>query len=200
MTFRSSEKESRRFVDPPVDFSGPTEAGTATPQSCNPAVVSYLVRDEQGSPLDETDLKTISGQLPASDEGTRPFVGEVSFANDGRSFYRPESIEAPSGKMVSMLQLINAETCTMHLSEVTLSYHHKTMRLVFNIDIARNQADRRLVIDSLPFQEGSFELSLSGWSHPINEMIPATRWKPVTEGRRSKDLSEHLALTQPNSH
>jgi hypothetical protein len=53
------------------------------------------------------------------------------------------------------------------------------MRLIFNIDIARTQPDRRPVIDSPPFQEGIFELDLSGWPRSENKMIPAERWKKV---------------------
>ena len=38
------------------------------------------------------------------------------------------------------------------------------MFVIFNLDMARSQSDRRPVIDSLPFQEGTFALSLKGWS------------------------------------
>lgn len=50
----------------------------------------------------------------------------------------------------------------MHLGEATLQYGGKRMRLFFNIDITRNQDDRRPVIDSLPFQTGAFKLEMSG--------------------------------------
>ena len=49
------------------------------------------------------------------------------------------------------------------------------MRLIFKLDISRTQPDRRIVIDSLPFQEGSFVLDLSGWSGS-DKLIPATKW------------------------
>ena len=79
------------------------------------------------------------------------------------------------------MEFANAGTCTMHLTEATLTYRHKRMRLIFNIDITRTQHDRRPVIDSLPFQEGTFELDLSGWSHDGDKLIPAERWKKVRD-------------------
>jgi hypothetical protein len=148
-------------------------------QSCNPAVVNYIVRDEGGKVLSAAELKSIYEQLPKSIGDARLDVGEVSFAADGKSFYWPESVDWEKGKKAPSLQFANAETCTMRLTEATLTHHNKRMRLIFNIDIARKQPDRRPVIDSLPFQEGVFELDLSGWSHSEDKVIPAERWKKV---------------------
>jgi hypothetical protein len=68
----------------------------------------------------------------------------------------------------------------MHLSEVTFVYHEKRMRLIFNIDIARNQPNRRPVIDSLGFQEGTFEFDKSGRPE-ADEIVPSIRWKKVKD-------------------
>ena len=154
-------------------------AALARAQSCNPAVVSYIVRDEKGNLLNETELKEVYEQLPKSIGDAHTFQGEVSFAADGNSFYRPESVEFEKGKKVPALEFINSETCTMHLGEVTLSYHQVKMRLIFNLGIERSQADRRPVVDSLKFQEGTFELNLSGWPREGDRMIPSTRWKQL---------------------
>jgi hypothetical protein len=151
-------------------------SGMTHAQSCNPAVVSSIVHDEKGKLLSETELKPVYEQLPKSIGDASTFLGEVSFAQDGRSFYRPESVDWDKGKKVPALQFINSATCTMHLTEVTLVYHQKRMRLIFNLDIARSQSDRRPVIDSPPFQNGTFELDLSGW-RAGDQMIPSTRWK-----------------------
>jgi len=148
-------------------------------QSCNPAVVNYIVRDEGGKVLSEAELKSVYEQLPKSIGDAHTDVGKVSFEDDGKTFYWPESVDWEKGKKVPSLQFANAETCTMHLTEATLTYHNKRMRMIFNIDIARKQPDRRPVVDSLPFQEGAFELDLSGWSHDENKVIPAERWKKV---------------------
>ncbi len=149
----------------------------ARAQSCNPAVVNYLVRDEAGNVLSEAELKAVYEQLPKSIGDAHTSAGEVSFADDGESFYWPESVDWEKGKKAPSLHFANAAACAMRLTEVTLTYHSKRMRLIFNIDIDRKQPDRRLVIDSLPFQSGAFKLDLSGWSHRRDELIPAERWK-----------------------
>ena len=146
-------------------------------QYCNPAVVSYLVRDEKGDLLGRAELRAIYEQLPKSIGDARTHLGEVSLADDGRTFYRPASNEWGKGKKMPALEFINNETCTMHLTEVTLTYQQKRMRLIFNVDIERSQP----VIESLPFQEGAFDLDLSGWSHEDNRVIPSTSWKRVKE-------------------
>ena len=150
-------------------------------QSCNPAAVNYIVRDEAGKVLSEAELKSVYEQLPKTIGDARTSVEEVSFAGDGKSFYWPESSDWEKGRKVPALGFANAETCTMSLTEVMLTYHNKRMRLIFNIDIAKTQPDRRPVVDSLPFQEGAFKLDLTGWSRQRDEMIPATRWKKVRD-------------------
>ena len=155
-------------------------AGISQAQSCNPAVVSYLVRDESGKLLSESELKTIHEQLPKSIGDADTFLGEISLAEDGKSFYRPESVNFDKGKKMAALEFINAKTCTMHLSEVTFVYHEKRMRLIFNIDIARNQSNRRPLIDSLFFQEGTFEFDKSQLPQG-DELVPSTSWKKVKD-------------------
>jgi hypothetical protein len=156
-------------------------AGLARAQFCNPAVVSLIVRDENGNVLKETELKSIFEQLPKTIGDAELFTGEVSFADDGKTFFWPESTDWKKGKKVSALQFINSGTCQMRLTEVTITYHNKKMRLIFNIDIERSQPDRRPVIDSLPFQEGTFSLDLSGWPRDEDKMIPSLRWKKIED-------------------
>ena len=157
-------------------FAGP---GTSPAQSCNPAVVSLILRDEKGNSLSETALKTIYEQLPKLIGDARPSVGDVSFANDGKTYYWPEDVDFPKGNKVPSIKFVNNETCTMHFPEVTLKYQNKTMRLVFNIDITRDQQDRRPVIQCPTFQEGAFQLDLQGWSREPEQMITAERWKKL---------------------
>ncbi len=156
------------------------------PQSCNPAVVNYLVRDEKGKLLSETDLKSVYERLPKTISDADVSAGQVSFAADEKTFYWPESTDWAKGKKQTSLEFANAATCTMHLTEVTLTYHDKKMRLIFNRDIARAEPDRRLVIDSLPFQEGTFVLDLNGWSGNRNKLIPSDRWKKTDTTPKEK--------------
>ena len=152
---------------------------TSYAQSCNPAAVSYLVRDEKGKLVSEEQLKSISEQLPEKigDAGVSTTV--VSFKPDNVFYYWPEDAEADNGSKVAALLFANAATCTMHLGEATLIYQGMKMRLVFNIDIDRTQRDRRQVIDSLSFQNGTFQLDLAGWDHASDKLVPATHWKRI---------------------
>ena len=163
-------------------------SGTRTPvyvQSCNPAVVNYIVRDEKGKVLTGTEIKTVHERLPGTIGDASLGAGEVSFAADRKTFYWPDSVDWPTGNKLPTLEFANAATCTMHLTEVTLTYHGKRMRLIFDLDIGRAQLDRRPVIDSLPFQDGSFELDLKGWSGDLDKLIPAKRWHKI-EPKRSR--------------
>jgi len=146
-------------------------------QSCNPAAVNYIVRDEKGNVLSGEELKTIHQQLPETIGNGNTAVSEVSFTSDGVTYYWPESVDWEKGKKVASLEFANAATCTLNLPRVDLEYHGMKMTVIFEISIERHQDDRRLVIDSLPFQSGTFVLDLSGWSHTRDKMIPATRWK-----------------------
>jgi len=146
-------------------------------QSCNPAVVDYIVRDGQGTIISGEALKTIHQQLPETIGNATTAVSDVSFTSDGITYYWPESVDWEKGKKVPTLEFANAATCTLNLPRVELVYQGMKMTLIFEINIERKQDDRRMVIDSLPFQNGTFILDLSGWSHSRDKMIPATRWK-----------------------
>lgn len=149
----------------------------ANAQSCNPAAVSYIVRDEKGNVLVAEELKSLQQQLPKTVGNADVSVGEVSIASDGVSFYRPESVDWDKGKKVPALEFVNAKTCTLNFPSVDLTYHGKTMHLIFNISIERHQDDRRPVVDSLPFTAGAFELDLESWPHHEDKLIPTTLWK-----------------------
>lgn len=149
------------------------------PQSCNPAVVNYIVRDEHGKVLSQNELTTVVEALPKSIGDAQVSTYDVSFASDGKTFYAPEQVEWPNGRKDPSLEFANAATCTMKLTEITLSYHGKKMRLIFNREIPRNDPGHRLVIDSLPFQSGTFVLNLDGWKGDLEQLIPANRWKKM---------------------
>jgi hypothetical protein len=56
-------------------------------QSCNPAVVSYLVRDEKGNLLNQKDLQPIYEQLPKSIGDADTFLGEIALADNWQILY-----------------------------------------------------------------------------------------------------------------
>jgi hypothetical protein len=149
----------------------------ANAQSCNPASVYYLVRDEKGQLLTREQLKVLVEQLPKRIGDASVGDNEVSFKPDKVTYYWPEDADSDKGSKVPALLLSNAGECTMKLGEVTLTLNGKKMRLVFNINIDRTQNDRRQVVDSLRFQEGTFNLDLTKWDRSPEKLIPATHWK-----------------------
>ena len=92
-------------------------------QSCNPAAVNYIVRDEKGNALSGEELKSIHQQLPETIGNGKTAVSEVSFTSDGVTYYWPESVDWEKGKKVSSLEFANAATCTLNLPRVDLEYH-----------------------------------------------------------------------------
>jgi hypothetical protein len=157
----------------------------ATAQSCNPASVYYIVRDDKGSVVSAAELTAIAAQLPKQIGDATTGASEVSFAPDKRTFYWPEDVDFGKGTKMPALLFSNAATCTMHLGDVTLLYRGKTMRLIFDIDINRTQDDRHQVIDSLRLQNGTFRLNLKSWTKARDKIIPAIHWKRF--GARSKE-------------
>src|ERR1051325_157517 len=153
-------------------------ATAAHAQSCNPAAVSYIVRDERGSVLSADELKTL--QIPKVIGNADTSVGEVSIAGDRVTFYRQESVDWDKGNKLPALEFANAKTCTLDFPSLDLTYHGKKMHLIFNINIDRHQPDRRPVIDSSPFAEGTFVLDLTSWPHKEDKVIPATQWKKTS--------------------
>ena len=148
-------------------------------QSCNPASVFYIVRDEQGKVVGTADLASIAAQLPKTIGDAKTGANEISVKPDKFTYYWHEDADYDRGSKMPALLFSNAATCTMHLGEATINYHGKTMRLIFNIDISRTQDDRQQVIDSLTLQNGTFQLDLKGWGREREKIIPATHWKKV---------------------
>src|SRR6185295_4225597 len=146
-------------------------------QSCNPASVFYIVRDERGKVISTADLASIAAQLPKNIGDATTGANEISFRPDKQTYYWHEDADFEKGSRMPALLFANAATCTMHLGEVTIKYHGKTMRLIFKIDIDRSQDDRQQVIDSVRLQDGTFQLDLKGWNRERDKIIPARYWK-----------------------
>ena len=161
----------------------------AAGQFCSPAVVSYIVRDAKGAVLSEAQLNSVSEQLPKAIGDATVETDQVSFMNDLQTFHWHESVDWEGGKKLPALEFVNAGTCNLHLGEVTLTWGGKQMHLVFNLDVGRDQYIHRTVIDSLPFQEGTFALDLSQWSRDLKKMIPSDSWKRIktNPARRSAE-------------
>jgi hypothetical protein len=148
-------------------------------QYCSPAIVCYIVRDESGNLLGEAELKSLREQLPDSINDARVSTSVVSFAEDNETYYWSEDVDWKKGRMVPAMEFSNFGECKMYLTEVTLTYKNKTMRLIFDTEYSRSGGYHRQAIDSLPFQEGTFQLDLRGWPERSDKLVPASRWKKV---------------------
>src|ERR1700752_3098655 len=74
-------------------------------QSCNPAAVHYIVRDEKGRVLSAAELKTVAELLPKKIDDADTDDFEVSLAADKKTFYWQDSTEGEKGTKVPALSL-----------------------------------------------------------------------------------------------
>jgi hypothetical protein len=159
-------------------FVACVSTGSIYAQACEPASVDYIVRDERGKELGKSELNAVyerMSKLPR--EVGEVYVGTAILAKDRKTFYSPYSEESKSGEEVPVITIFNMVSCRIKFADSTLEYHGKKMRLFFDVD--SEQLVHHMVIDSLPFQEGTFKLDLSGLEQ-ADRVIAATRWKRVS--------------------
>jgi hypothetical protein len=147
---------------------------TATAQSCGPASVFYVIRDAQGHFMDASTLAP-SSFVKESVEDYGHTTRKIYFSNKGDIL--PGS-DAKDVTPVTSLTYAGGANCRLKLNELTLKIDGKTMRLIFNLSLnsQSDYAHSRKVIDSLPFQEGTFTLETTSENN-----IPATAWKQVKQ-------------------
>lgn len=150
---------------------------TAHAQECEPGALDYIVRDEKGKIFSAQALESIRKSMlnPAQE------VGTVSVGKDGETYRSYQSEGYKAGRKIPALSYVDVGyTCQMKVPEATLTYRGKTMRLIFNVDIPKLPF-HTLVIDSLPFQEGTFKLDLSRKRDgEFSKVLSARRWKKVS--------------------
>src|SRR5580765_7808493 len=99
-------------------------------QSCRPAELNYIVRDDKGNVISESSLKKVFKQVKPPTSG----IGTVSFAEDGKLV--GYSGKEPKETRPSIF-FVDAKTCRMKVGEVALTRGRETMRLIFDLDIDR---------------------------------------------------------------
>jgi hypothetical protein len=117
---------------------------SAWAQSNRPAVIEYVVRDEAGKLLDPARLEAVSTK---KGEEMKPGTALLLHA-DGTQ----ESVNCLESR-------IDVGGQPVKLSEMTLKYGGKTMRLVFDVTVV----EQKRTIDSLPFRSGTFKLQDNKW-------------------------------------
>jgi hypothetical protein len=159
-------------------------AGMAYAQICPPVGVLYVVRAEDGMPLTSPELESIAKQLPKTIGGATDTAGAATVtissvpANEDGTLRPISYFGEKSPKTIPALSFSNSYPCSLHLEAVTLVLHGKTMRLIFNVDLDA-RGIRTLVIDSPPFQEGTF-----AFPPTAQTVIPAHQWKKVSNTAR----------------
>jgi hypothetical protein len=151
-------------------FAGFSLLNEAAAQSCRPAVLDYLVRDAKGKNLTEAELQKVYKTMTPAADG----VTMVGFAADGTLV--GYSAKETRSKLAA-INYANAAECRIKVTEFTIKHAGKTMHLVFDLDIDR----RAYVIDSLPFQNGTFRLDQTGLSDDryYDHIVPAKSWKKI---------------------
>jgi hypothetical protein len=160
-------------------------AGMAYAQICPPVGVYYVVRAEDGMPLSSAELESITKQLPKTIGGATNTAGAATVtissvpANEDGTLQPISYFGEKSPKTIPALSFSNAYPCSVHLEAVTLMLYGKTMRLIFNLGLDA-RGIRTLVIDSLPFQQGTFALDPPS----AQTVIPTHLWKKVSNTAR----------------
>lgn len=163
-------------------FVACASTGPVSAQECHPAALYYIVRDERGKVLGEGELQAVyqrMSKLPSEVGGV--YVGTAFLAKDRKTFYSPYSEERKSGEEVPVIAFSHSGPCELKFADATLEYHGKKMRLIFDVAIpSQEQPVHEIVVDSLPFQEGTFKLDLSGLKEGGRRVMAASRWKRVS--------------------
>jgi hypothetical protein len=163
-------------------FVAYASTGSIYAQSCQPAAVDYIVRDEGGKVLGEIELKAVyerMSKLPS--EVGDVYVGTAFLATGWKTFYSPYSEDRKNGEKVPVIAFEHSGPCHLKFTDATLEYDGKKMRLIFAVDIpSKEQPVHDMVIDSLPFQGGTFKLDPSGLEHEDHRVMAASRWKRVS--------------------
>jgi hypothetical protein len=139
-------------------------------QICAGSHLIYVVRDVKGATIDAAnkDLKFDSNN---GDSGKWAISDWEYIRNN---ILTPKDIAKLRGK----LAVLGTEGMCIFKKPVNLqlSLKGKTMNLTFLVPRLGEHDSRDFIVDSLPFQEGSFEIELRA----NTDFYPAARWKKVS--------------------
>lgn len=153
-----------------------TSINQAYGQSCRPAVLKYVVRDEKGKYLSMTELEAVYKQMPPAQSVNSVTRGVSTVRLTKKGTLVGYSTEATKTELPA-IYYAEAGECRLKISEFTLEHAARKMHLIFDLDIDR----RTFAIDSLPFQNGTFKLDQTGLSNAYYEkIVSARRWKKVS--------------------
>lgn len=136
-------------------------------QICGPAQLRYIVRDSKGKIIDASALKP-SDFIGEQAKYWKREVATIDFTEAGQT-----------GKPVEVksLSYVGGADCRLGLDEVTLKMGGQMMHLIFKRSLSTygGPGPGYQVIDSLPFQQGTFTLEATS-----DKNVPASKWKKVS--------------------
>lgn len=152
-------------------------AQTVRGQICPGSYLTYIVRDEKGAAIDakSKDLKYQAETGP--DSRFKWEASEPDFVR-GDNLNLPAGVKDQVGK-ISALQVL-AWCVFKQPVKLQLSYKGKAMNLTFIMPTLREYDSRDFLVDSLPFREGTFEITLAASSDNRSRFYPALGWKRVS--------------------
>ena len=140
---------------------------SANAQICPGSNLRYVVRDEMGKVIDPTGVYETKAQ------------SQIDELKDAQKVVK--------GATGNSVRVIHADgMCNFREPvKVTLKLKGKEMNLIFLMPKFGEYESRSFVVDSLPFQPGTFEIDLSaaGKANPAGDWLgsffPATGWKKM---------------------
>ena len=163
-----------RFAFCLLAFSSLLPEETLRAQRCPPVGIFYVVHDTDGATLDLAELSTVFEQSPPPGGDGSARLVSLRLAADG-SYLPPGA----SGGPIPALLIMGKDECQLRLTEMTLVHRQRRMRLIFNVaqrwvtgaeaTVRPLKAPYFMIVDSIPFREGTFELDLAGWLAPFEK-------------------------------
>jgi tetratricopeptide (TPR) repeat protein len=152
-------------------------------QRCPDSLLTYIVRDERGNVID-ADANGLTFRQKEND-WPKWRVGSAEFLN--RGYFAKEMI----GRVPAAIGQLNGKLRVLELSkncgftekiDLELELKGKKMKLVLRPQ-ALNDHSIDYMLDSLPFQEGIFDIDLTIDNHDRHSayFYPASAWLKVTE-------------------
>jgi hypothetical protein len=141
-------------------------------QLCSPVGIFSIVRGEDGRVLNEAELEFVLEESPAPLGDGVAAATHAVYENEAESAYL---ISREGDPRIPIFYFRGTRPdCFLHLTEVTLVYRQREMRLVFAVTLEAGTEVRTpegayltrpllMVVDSLPFREGAFELDFDSW-------------------------------------
>jgi len=148
----------------------------AQAQTCPGSHLTYIVRDDQGKPIDaeqrDLQFKVESETGPST---SKWFVSGKQFIKYVSNV--PEDINRLNGTIKA---LYTSAMCNFQQPvKLTVTWKDQTMNLRFLVPTLSRNDSKDFLVDSLPFKSGDYEIDLTKDPEGKSLFYPARGWKKV---------------------